>query len=94
MELLEKFWRAVESNVFDKVKMEIEDILLSGYPVLTILKQLSDQVLRNTKLQDTQKARICLRIAEADKKLADGASEHFQLMDISAFVMRTYHSTS
>jgi replication factor C subunit 2/4 len=89
---LGQFWRAVESGVFDKMRCEIENILMSGYPVLTVFKQLSEDVLNSTKLKDTQKAKIFLRIAEADKKLADGASEHFQLMDITGFLMRTYHS--
>ncbi|RHY72391.1 hypothetical protein DYB30_007802, partial [Aphanomyces astaci] len=32
---------------------------------------------------------VCLRIAEADKKLGDGASEYMQLLDVAAFLMRT-----
>lgn len=74
------------------MKVEIENILMSGYPVLTILKQLSDDVLSNAKLTDTKKAKLCLRIAEADKKLVDGASEHFQLLDVASYIMRVYHS--
>lgn len=75
------------------MKVEIENILMSGYPVLTILKQLSDDVLVNAKLSDFQKAKLCLRIAEADKKLVDGASEHFQLLDVASYIMRVYSSS-
>lgn len=75
------------------MKVEIENILMSGYPVLTILKQLSDDVLVNAKLSDSQKAKLCLRIAEADKKLVDGASEHFQLLDVASHIMRVYYSS-
>uniref|UniRef100_K3W771 AAA+ ATPase domain-containing protein n=1 Tax=Globisporangium ultimum (strain ATCC 200006 / CBS 805.95 / DAOM BR144) TaxID=431595 RepID=K3W771_GLOUD len=92
-ELLELFWKSVASNNFDKMKVEIESILMAGYPVLTVLKQLSDDVLTNAKLSDTKKAKLCLRIAEADKKLVDGASEHFQLLDVASYIMRVYHSS-
>ncbi|KAJ8503465.1 hypothetical protein ON010_g19083 [Phytophthora cinnamomi] len=74
------------------MKTDIESILLAGYPVLTILRQLNDDVLALEKLSDVQKAKISLRIAEADKRLVDGASEHFQLLDVASFAMRIYHS--
>lgn len=61
--------------------------------MLTILKQLSADVLDSAKLRDAQKARVCLRIAQADKKLVDGASEHFQLLDVASYIMRVYHSS-
>ncbi|KAF1775443.1 P-loop containing nucleoside triphosphate hydrolase [Phytophthora cactorum] len=68
-ELLQQFWVSVASNSFEKMKTDIESILLAGYPVLTILRQLNDDVLALDKLNDVQKAKICLRIAEADKRL-------------------------
>ncbi|TYZ67091.1 hypothetical protein PybrP1_009773 [[Pythium] brassicae (nom. inval.)] len=92
-ELLELFWTAVASNSFDKTKLEIENILMAGYPVLTILKQLNADVLANAKLSDAQQAKVCLRIAQADKKLVDGASEHFQLLDVASYIMRVYHAS-
>lgn len=65
---------------------------MAGYPVLTVLKQLSADVLANTKLSDVQQAKTCLRIAQVDKKLVDGASEHFQLLDVASYIMRVYHA--
>ncbi|TMW60652.1 hypothetical protein Poli38472_000694 [Pythium oligandrum] len=91
-EILESFWTSVASNNFDKMKTDVENILMSGYPVNTVLQQLSTDILNHTKLSDVQKAKLCLRVAEADKKLVDGASEHFQLMDVTSYVMRIYHS--
>jgi replication factor C subunit 2/4 len=74
------------------MKNEVEDILMAGFPVVTVLEQLNADILAHAKLSDTQKAKMCLRIAEADKKLVDGASEHFQLVDVTSYVMRTFHS--
>lgn len=92
-ELLQQFWVSVTSNSFEKMKTDIESILLAGYPVLTILRQLNDDVLALDKLNDVQKAQICLRIAGADKRLVDGASEHFQLLDVASYAMRVYHTS-
>ena len=92
-ELLRQFWASVASNSFDKMKTDITSILLAGYPVLTILRQLNDDVLALEKISDAQKATICLRIAEADKKLVDGASEHFQLLDVASHAMRVYNTS-
>lgn len=75
------------------MKVEIENILSAGYPVLTVFQQLRTDVLANAKLSDVQMAKICLRIAEADKKLVDGASEHFQLLTVASYIMRVYHTS-
>ncbi|TDH64830.1 uncharacterized protein CCR75_002109 [Bremia lactucae] len=93
-EVLQQFWASLASNSFEKMQTDIEGILLSGYPVLTILRQLADDIHTHDKLDDVQKAKICLRIAENDKKLVDGASEHFQLLDIASYAMRVYHTPS
>jgi len=84
----------VASNNFEKMRIEMENILMAGFPVLTVLRQLSAELLVRSGLGDVQKAKMSLRIAEADKKLVDGASEHFQLLDVASFVMRAYHEAS
>lgn len=93
-DLLDNFWAAVASNNFEKMRIEMENILLAGYPVLTVLRQLHAELLARDALGDVKKAKMSLRIAEADKKLVDGASEHFQLLDVASFVMRTYQESS
>ncbi|CAK4202253.1 unnamed protein product [Aphanomyces euteiches] len=89
--LFDKLWIHVAKNSFDQLKDEVEDILYAGYPVLTILHQLADEVVANKSMDPLKKAKVCLCIAEADKKLGDGASEYMQLLDVAAFLMRTYH---
>ncbi|CCI39325.1 unnamed protein product [Albugo candida] len=91
-ELLEKFWDAIAGNSFDTMRNEIEDILLSGYPTLTILHQLAKDIMKRSELSDIQKAQSCLRIAEADSKLIDGGSEYFQILDVGSYIMRQYQS--
>lgn len=92
-ELLGAFWVAVTKNNFEKMRTEMEEILYAGYPVLTVLRQLHAELLARDGLGDVQKAKMSLRVAEADKKLVDGASEHFQLLDVASYIMRTYHES-
>lgn len=89
---MQQFWVSVAANSFDKMKTDVENILMAGYPVLTIFQQLSSDILQHKTLSDTKKAKMSLRLAEADKKLVDGASEHFQLLDVASYVMQVYHS--
>lgn len=46
--------------------------------------QLYDQVAASEHLSDAAKARIALKFAEADKRIADGATERAQLLDCLA----------
>jgi replication factor C subunit 2/4 len=50
--------------------------------------QLFDYVIQSTEMSDEQKARVCERLAEADKCLIDGADEYLQLIDVASNTMR------
>jgi hypothetical protein len=45
-------------------------------------------------LSDAQKARMCRRIAESDKCLADGADEALQVMDVSSYLSQVACKTN
>jgi hypothetical protein len=42
--------------------------------------QFQSAVIKDDDFTNDQKAKIAIRIAEADKKLVDGASEHLQVI--------------
>jgi replication factor C subunit 2/4 len=54
-------------------------MLRDGFPALQILTQLADFVVASAENSDAMKARVCARIAEADKALVDGADESLQI---------------
>lgn len=54
-------------------------MLKDGFPALQILTQLAEAVVATSSCDDAVKARVTLRIAEADKALTDGADEALQL---------------
>ncbi|XP_078434251.1 ATPase family associated with various cellular activities (AAA) isoform X2 [Wolffia australiana] len=51
-------------------------------------KELFDVVVTAEDISDEQKAKICIRLAEVDKRLVDGADEYLQLLDVASNTMR------
>ncbi|GBG65194.1 hypothetical protein CBR_g49986 [Chara braunii] len=77
-----------KSGVFDRAQAAVTNVAAEGYPVSQILAQMQDRAVVAQDMTDEQKARICLRIAEADKCLIDGADEFLQLLDVASCTMR------
>lgn len=86
--IMSKLWESISSNRFDKMKSTVSDIVSEGYPMLTLLSQFHDQVIRKETLSDLDKALICEKISQAEFCLIDSSSEYLQLCDLIAFVMR------
>eukprot|EP00640_Fibrocapsa_japonica_P004976 CAMPEP_0113950796 /NCGR_PEP_ID=MMETSP1339-20121228/82601_1 /TAXON_ID=94617 /ORGANISM="Fibrocapsa japonica" /LENGTH=214 /DNA_ID=CAMNT_0000958767 /DNA_START=51 /DNA_END=695 /DNA_ORIENTATION=- /assembly_acc=CAM_ASM_000762 len=81
-------WTAMKSGRFDNIENEVEKMACEGFPIGALLHRLQEEVIEEDGIEDIHKAAICLRIAEADKCLNDGASEALQLLDIAAVIMR------
>ncbi|XP_068648492.1 replication factor C subunit 2 [Aristolochia californica] len=77
-----------KSGEFEMANKEVSNIIAEGYPVSQMLSQLFDVIVEAEDITDEQKARVCKRLAEADKCLVDGADEYFQLMDVASNTMR------
>eukprot|EP00455_Lapot_gusevi_P037227 TRINITY_DN4157_c0_g1_i6.p1 TRINITY_DN4157_c0_g1~~TRINITY_DN4157_c0_g1_i6.p1 ORF type:complete len:356 (-),score=54.69 TRINITY_DN4157_c0_g1_i6:28-1056(-) len=82
---VERLLSAVRSRSFSQIESVARDMILAGYSVGAILEQLNQLVINDDTLSSTEKARMCLRMAEADKKLCDGADELLQLMDVLSY---------
>ncbi|MQL88293.1 hypothetical protein Taro_020849 [Colocasia esculenta] len=79
---------ACKSGEFDAANKEVNNIIAEGYPVSQMLSQFFDVIVAADDISDEQKARICTRLAEADKWLVDGADEYLQLLDVASHSMR------
>ena len=77
---LSNLWAQVRTMQFENVQQAVDALIAEGYPVITLLTQLSQDLLTNTDLSDEQKARMSMMLAETDKQLIDGASEYIQLL--------------
>lgn len=87
-EVVKTLFVACRSGNFDLVDKEVNNVIAEGYPVAQMLSQLFDLVAEADDVSDEQKARICQKLAEADKCLVDGADEYLQLLDVSSNTMR------
>ncbi|XP_010269005.1 PREDICTED: replication factor C subunit 2 isoform X1 [Nelumbo nucifera] len=79
------------SGDFELANKEVSNVISEGYPVSQMLSQfcqLFEVIVEANDISDEQKARICKRLAEADKCLVDGADEYLQLMDVASNTMR------
>jgi replication factor C subunit 2/4 len=86
--IMTKLWESISSNRFDKMKSSVSDIVSEGYPMLTLLSQFHDEVVRKETLSDLDKALISEKISQAQMCLIDRSSEFLQLCNLAAFVMR------
>ncbi|XVF64506.1 hypothetical protein PTKIN_Ptkin09bG0175000 [Pterospermum kingtungense] len=87
-EVVEALYAACKSGNFDLANKEVNNVIAEGFPVSQMLSQLFDVVVEADDVPDEQKARICKSLAEADKRLVDGADEYLQLLDVASNTMR------
>ena len=71
---------------------EKDDIAAEGYSASVLLVQMSNGMLHDGDLTDQTKAAIAIKMAEADLRLQDGASEHLQVRDVRARDETSYTS--
>jgi replication factor C subunit 2/4 len=83
--VVERVLGACRSNSFATLEACANDVVAAGFPANLILAQLQALVVPARDLSDVQKAKICLRLAEAQKKLIDGADEFLQLLDVLSY---------
>lgn len=77
-------WLAVQGGIFDRVAAEVRALLALGYSTTMMTRCLLDLVVGGDEggMSEEKRARMLLKLAEADKCLVDGADEELQMMDI------------
>ncbi|KAG6671826.1 hypothetical protein I3842_16G024100 [Carya illinoinensis] len=82
-EIVKAFIVTCKSGNFDVANKEVNDIIAEGYPVSQMLYQLLEVVVEADDVSDEQKARICKKLAEADKVnyLVGDFFEAFKIME-------------
>ncbi|CAM8979063.1 hypothetical protein QQ045_001434 [Rhodiola kirilowii] len=86
--VVQALFEACKSGNFDTANTEVNNVIAEGYPVSQMLSQLFDVVVEADDITDEQKARICSKLGEVDKRLVDGADEYLQLLDVAGNTMR------
>ena len=79
---------AGDSGSFDVIRRSVQSLLAQGYSVGGVLEKLCDAVVAHPTLPGPAKAAALERIAAADKRLADGADEELQVVDVCCTLFR------
>jgi replication factor C subunit 2/4 len=92
--VLAAFWTAVKTNLFDSLEAEIENIVADGYSAAFLVKQLHMQVVEYPAedLSSLQKAKIAIRMSDADKCISEGADELLQLVSMASYIQQVFHN--
>lgn len=78
---------------YDRMDRAVNDIILEGYAAQQVMKALLKKILvldSTTTLNEMNKAKIAIKIAEADKNLIDSADESLQLMAVCSLMMQCF----
>lgn len=80
--VVDALYLALQSSTFDDMKVAVEDVCAAGYSAQTLLASLLQKFLVSETLNELGRAKLAIRIAEAEKNMIDGADEYLQLMTV------------
>lgn len=80
---------ACKANSFDHVQTAVDRVSNEGYAADAILLQFAEQLARDEEIADIHKAKIAIRIADAQRQLLQGADEWLQLMSLLSYTATT-----
>jgi replication factor C subunit 2/4 len=103
--VMDELWNVLavpqSSTSFDRMYRTVEDVCCAGYSAQSILQSLlpriigsddkqNNEIASNANLSEISKAKIAIRMAEAEKKMIDGADEYLQLMTVCTLILSCY----
>jgi replication factor C subunit 2/4 len=94
--ILRHLWQdaIASSTSFDAMQAAVQDICAQGYAAKFLLLGLLPLVAESTVLSERYKAEIALRMAEAEKNMAEGADEFLQLMTVCSLAFSCLRATN
>lgn len=87
-EVIEKLYQSLLSNSFDTMQAAVRNIIADGYSVQTLLQKLLEKFIETEDLDELGRARLAIRIAEAEDRMNDGADEYLQLMTVCGLALQ------
>ena len=81
-DMIARLLAACKSRKAGEAQRMADEAIAEGFAADQLLVQLQAALLDDAELDDVHKAALCVRIAEADKKLVDGADGYLQLLDV------------
>jgi len=79
-----------KNSTIKSIKGEIINLRQKGYSINTVIEQLNSIVITSNKMNDMQKAKICIIMGEIEKMLINGSDEYIQLLYLLTSIHKIY----
>jgi len=89
--VVDSIWKSMGTS-FDKMQSAVEHVCAEGFSASALLVALSKKVVQDPNLNNMSKAKMSIRIAEAEKNLVDGADEFLQLMTVCTLALTCFEA--
>jgi len=86
-DIVTRLWGVVRMNTFRDAKKYSADFISSGFPLSTLLGEVTSHVIRNGDISCSSKSIICKKIAEVEHNLISGCGEYLQLLTMVGTLM-------
>lgn len=89
--VMDNLWKSMGS--FANMQSAVEHVCAEGFSASAMLTAISKKVVDDPILNDLCKAKLSIRIAEAEKNLVDGADEYLQLMTVCSLALTSFQNS-
>lgn len=89
-QVIEDLYKSLLSNSFDTMQAAVKDVIKEGYSVQTLLQKLLEKFIETEDLDELGRAKLAIRIAEAEDRMNDGADEYLQLMTVCGLALQRF----
>ena len=83
---IKELLNTLRTDNYEKMAQAVGDILAQGFSGNAVFAQLLEAIVDDKEFSDMHKAQASIKMAECEKKLADGASERLQLLDVCSTI--------
>ena len=90
--VVDELFTALQSSGFDDMKRAVEEVCAGGYSAQTLLGCLLQRFIQTPDLDELGRAKLAIRIAEAEHKMIDGADEYLQLMTVCGLALQCFQA--
>ena len=87
---VEELIKACRHGSFDVMKDAVDDLLAEGYSAQLLLQAMLPRLTRTDQLTELYKSEICLKMAEAEYYMVQGADEGLQLLSVGSTAVQCF----
>ncbi|KAG7370972.1 replication factor C [Nitzschia inconspicua] len=90
--VVQTLYQSLLDMKFETMRNAVKRVVADGYSVQMLLTKLLDKITDSEDLDELGKARLAIRIAEAEDRMNDGADEELQLMTVCGLALECLQS--